>query len=526
MILFGWNRVLRRDHGPAVPMRCGRCGNDTVLYYVVMTTWFTLFFIPVVPYRLRRALVCPVCSHAVALSRDQAGQAKTLAVLYAGHHDGTVTADAYGEAVAAFFGLGAPVDDRGDATVEIEPAGAGPLVLAVPTTVGWTFDPFGRFAARYWDGSEWTAQVLDDDGHLGCDETPLGDPTSWFAASQAEPGGTADPVPAPPAAVAAIPPAHHGEPPRAPRKADGGLVTARDVYAVVTLILVALLVVGALVATGKLSVNLPGSGSSRVATGQRAAPPPSSSTGPVSLDTLQVAAANTQAAQSEEFTMSMSVETGTHHFSVYGSGAVTQDGKHVRIDLSVPGVAHVETLGIDESIYMNLDGLGIPARQLPAGKHWVRIDLADIAAQAGVDLDTLRQQAQDSTPTNGLEYLQGLSGEVTRVGDDTVNGAHATHYRAAIDYPNLANQVPTLTPQARQQLTALGTLPADVWIDDANRIVKMQLTVDASAYGAQGHAEMTMEISRFGAPVDIQAPPPEEVIGISELPPTRNRVPA
>jgi hypothetical protein len=36
-------------------------------------------------------------------------------------------------------------------------------------------DPFGRFEARRWDGSAWTAEVLHN-GYLEDDPVPLADP--------------------------------------------------------------------------------------------------------------------------------------------------------------------------------------------------------------------------------------------------------------------------------------------------------------------------------------------------------------
>ena len=33
-----------------------------MLEYAVVTRWFTLFFIPVIPFGRRRVLVCPICS--------------------------------------------------------------------------------------------------------------------------------------------------------------------------------------------------------------------------------------------------------------------------------------------------------------------------------------------------------------------------------------------------------------------------------------------------------------------------------
>ena len=53
-------------------------------------------------------------------------------------------------------------------------------------------------------------------------------------------------------------------------------------------------------------------------------------------------------------------------------------------------------------------------------------------------------------------------------------------------------------------------MPADVWIDGQDRVVKMHMTIDGSAFGGTGSggtAELTMEISDFGVPVDVQAPP-------------------
>jgi len=57
---------------------------------------------------------------------------------------------------------------------------AGPLA-PVPPTEGWKLDPFGRYEARRWDGTAWTAEVLHN-GYLKDDPTPLADPGQWVAA--------------------------------------------------------------------------------------------------------------------------------------------------------------------------------------------------------------------------------------------------------------------------------------------------------------------------------------------------------
>ena len=61
LLIFGM-RNRAHQHGPCVAATCPRCHNEVVLQYVVVTRWFTLFFLPVIPFGRRRVLVCPICS--------------------------------------------------------------------------------------------------------------------------------------------------------------------------------------------------------------------------------------------------------------------------------------------------------------------------------------------------------------------------------------------------------------------------------------------------------------------------------
>jgi hypothetical protein len=74
LLIFGMrNRV--HQHGPCVAATCPRCHNEVVLTYLIVTRWFTLFFIPIIPTTKRRMLMCPICSW----SRDVAKQSEPLA---------------------------------------------------------------------------------------------------------------------------------------------------------------------------------------------------------------------------------------------------------------------------------------------------------------------------------------------------------------------------------------------------------------------------------------------------------------
>lgn len=239
----------------------------------------------------------------------------------------------------------------------------------------------------------------------------------------------------------------------------------------------------------------------------------SDASGPeVSIKTLQAAASNSQAERSSRFTMDLVVDADGKSLTMHGEGAIAGDGKNGQVTMTVPSVGTIEERIVDGTLYMNLgDLLGTAL----GGKQWVKVGLDDLAQHAGGQLGDL---AGGSTgPQQGFEYLQGLSGEVTKVGDDTVAGEHATHYRASIDYAKVADKLPA-DSKAHEQLRTLGTVPADVWINDDDQVVKMQFAIDGSAFGGDGgKVEMTIEITAYGVPVDVQAPPEDEVVDFSEL---------
>jgi hypothetical protein len=62
LLIFGM-RNRAHQHGQCVAASCPRCHNEVVLTYLVVTRWFTLFFVPLIPIGgRRRMLICPICS--------------------------------------------------------------------------------------------------------------------------------------------------------------------------------------------------------------------------------------------------------------------------------------------------------------------------------------------------------------------------------------------------------------------------------------------------------------------------------
>ena len=79
--LFGWGHRTTNEQGPTIPIECPNCSNQTWLHLLSYRTWFTLFFIPIIPYESKNLLLCPVCTKGVELSGDQVPRAQHLNVL-------------------------------------------------------------------------------------------------------------------------------------------------------------------------------------------------------------------------------------------------------------------------------------------------------------------------------------------------------------------------------------------------------------------------------------------------------------
>jgi hypothetical protein len=239
----------------------------------------------------------------------------------------------------------------------------------------------------------------------------------------------------------------------------------------------------------------------------------------VSIESLQAAASNSQTASSTSFSITMKLSSEGRDLEIGGAGVTTADGKQGKITLGVGSLGSLEERITPEGFYMDFGGISKLAAELPAGKRWVFFSYDAMSKQTGTDLRSLVEQSQSSTPNQGLAYLQATSGDVTKVGDDEVGNQHATHYRTTIDYEKFANEkLADAKPEVRDRIAALGKVPADVWINDSDRVVKTHYAIDASAFGARsGTADMTMVITGFDDPVDVHAPPADETIDVTEL---------
>lgn len=61
MIIFGFGHQKSQTLGQIPNMDCPRCNNTSQWPIFKVRTYFSLFFIPLIPYKTQYLLACPVC---------------------------------------------------------------------------------------------------------------------------------------------------------------------------------------------------------------------------------------------------------------------------------------------------------------------------------------------------------------------------------------------------------------------------------------------------------------------------------
>ncbi len=101
-ILFGWGKKTTKDYGETYPIKCSNCNNDIYSKLVNIKTWFTLFFIPIIPYSSKYYLLCNICSSGIELKGESVEKAKSLNNSTKSYFDKNISKEKYDEILAGF----------------------------------------------------------------------------------------------------------------------------------------------------------------------------------------------------------------------------------------------------------------------------------------------------------------------------------------------------------------------------------------------------------------------------------------
>jgi hypothetical protein len=248
----------------------------------------------------------------------------------------------------------------------------------------------------------------------------------------------------------------------------------------------------------------------------------------LSFDPVASAATKTSETQSSRvaFTANMNIDgIGGMAFSGAGifDGRTRSGAMNMRFQL--PADARAQLGGADPTMQMIMDGrhglvvyMRSPLFARVAGDKWIKVDVAKVAKQEGIDLDAIMNSTQ-ADPSRSLAMLTA-STDAHPIGYDRVRGVFTTHYTFNIDLERLAKQHKELRKafDTVRRLTGISSYPAEAWIDSAGRVRRLKIEMTSNTpVGGAFTMSMTEDLYAFGIKVDVRPPNASSVLDIGTL---------
>lgn len=79
MLIFGWGYKTYKKYGVIGKSKCNICKVVTNWQLVKVTTWFTLFFIPIIPIKIKRMILCTNCNTGHIIDKQTFDKLMTIA---------------------------------------------------------------------------------------------------------------------------------------------------------------------------------------------------------------------------------------------------------------------------------------------------------------------------------------------------------------------------------------------------------------------------------------------------------------
>lgn len=221
-----------------------------------------------------------------------------------------------------------------------------------------------------------------------------------------------------------------------------------------------------------------------------------------------ITATRTGIGQAPSATFTMDASTGDSGKSATGS--LRFDGSACDLTITVDGS---ETRVLGKKTYTHPRQAAIP------GKPWIDTDpdnpdpLAPAAAAGVPVLVKLPDLGRALTEIERAGRI--LSADQTRLRDLPAN-----HYKLEIDAakaPDLFPEFASAPATGNQPPPITGKLPAELWLDTANRPLRFTIDLSPGFHGAPTTVKGTTDYRDWGDPVDIPPPPADQVVDLSEL---------
>ncbi|HYJ68221.1 MAG TPA: LppX_LprAFG lipoprotein [Nocardioidaceae bacterium] len=228
------------------------------------------------------------------------------------------------------------------------------------------------------------------------------------------------------------------------------------------------------------------------------------STGNIAGDlTLASFSSSTSDAQVEAQSTHLEMEMGIQGQAMTMSGDLavgkSLDDTELEMTVSAPGLGqNMSMILVDGVMYMS---------EGDTGKYF-SLDLSDPSSPFS---GLYRQIFEQANPAGITEAFDGAIDDFEAVGSEEIDGTPTTHYRITVDTRKMVAKTfgEDVLPEG-----SLGAMPAtltyDVWVGDDDNLPRR---IEFDALGTSA----VMNLTDWGKPVDVQAPPPSQVTKKSPL---------
>ena len=251
--------------------------------------------------------------------------------------------------------------------------------------------------------------------------------------------------------------------------------------------------------------------------------PPPSTHPRIDAELLANAASATTRTGSARISMQMQMSESQGSFDAHANGVMSFSrpahgtlSMQMNLPNSPTPVTMTERM-LGTTLYMHMPFLNASAPQI---KPWIKLDLGALGKAEGLNLGALMNSSTND-PASILGYLKGISGPITVVGRETVNGVQTTHYKATVNYAkavaNLRRTNPAAATALQQSIAKTGTrtAPVEVWVDGSGLMRQERVSVGMPSIG--GSMTILLQLSDFGVPVHVSAPPASQTTDLLKM---------
>ncbi|GAA2916050.1 lipoprotein [Streptomyces thioluteus] len=247
------------------------------------------------------------------------------------------------------------------------------------------------------------------------------------------------------------------------------------------------------------------------------------------VQALQAAYKKTSAVKSAKVHMTTSA-TGT---TPSESGEMVMDGvmawNPTAADLTMTGgpsmgggSGKTRMIMLDSAMYMQMPAESM--KDAPAelrSKKWMKIDLKDAPTAELQKQMTAKMDNANQDPAKQMAALLD-SPSLKRVGEETVNGVKAQHYKGTLTLDEMLKgkeSAKVMDAKEREKLlenakkAGIKGYDTEFWVNGEDLPVKMIMGMDT----AQGKVKINIDYTDYGTKADVKAPPADETADFAQM---------